>query len=152
MDWVIIMNDANKEKFKKICKDIIMDEVYNNFHSINNINHNLNTQIQKLVKEINRLKIEIFEEIYSNKYKISINGIENISDILIENNITIKRKIIDIDCEIYYYKGENLYLINYDSVEDRWYLSLIDDNLVLIDEIYSDQYNGFIEYVKKTVI
>jgi len=125
---------------------------------------------QNLIQNTLNLEKEINESIHHIKLNdLDYLDIKNeITNILLSQNIskTKHKKIIDIlakkykstsfeieidgfDVYIYYNLHNNTsYLINYDSINETWYLSLIEsDSLNLIKEIYSDEYNNFITFL-----
>ena len=102
-------------------------------------------------KDYNKIAKDIHKELLNNKYHIHINEAETIINILITKNkeINIDYEADDSDPAIYYHAQHKSYLINYDSIENRWYLSLIEEKtLRLIKEIYNDTYKNFIKYLK----
>lgn len=104
-----------------------------------------------LVTEIKNTKKEILDNIACEKYFVNINQLGKIITIIKKYNRNIKIDYIaeDRDPVIYFYKENNLYLINCDSIENKWYLSLIEkETLELIKEIYSSSYNDFINYLE----
>ena len=60
----------------------------------------------------------------------------------------------DHDPAIYFNISNNKsYLINYDSIDKQWYLSIIEpQTLNLIEEVYSDYYDEFIKFLYKISI
>ena len=88
---------------------------------------------------------------HNTTYSIIISGIEMILNILLtkHDDITIDYLDYDIDSAIYYFQNDKLYLINYDSIERKWYLSLLDEKTYdLLEEIYNGNYEDFINYLK----
>lgn len=78
------------------------------------------------------------------------NNLKNILKTLSKNTF-IKIDFIynDIDPAIYYFNKNELYLINYDHLEDKWYLALLDgETHDLKKEIYNNNYNEFIKFLE----
>lgn len=101
--------------------------------------------------DFKKIENEILLDLSENKYQIQITPLDKIINIISSqnHNIKIDYKANDNDPALYYYKDNNLYLINYDSIDNLWYLSLIEDeSLNLIEELFSGSYVDFIAYLK----
>ena len=85
------------------------------------------------------------------KYKIFTTETEKIIELFIQKltNYTLEYNSNDLEPVIYFHlKNNTTYLINYDSIENKWYLSLIDTiSSQLIKEIYNDTFDNFIIYL-----
>ena len=85
-------------------------------------------------------------------YKIYTTEAERIINILKKQlvNPKIEYDNEEIDPTIYFHVKKNkTYLINFDSIENKWYLSLLEtSSFNLIKEIYNNTYNNFINYLK----
>lgn len=80
-----------------------------------------------------------------------INNLKSILEMLSKNEfIKIDFVAEDTDPAIYYVNENELYLINYDCLEDKWYLAQLDiNNHDLKKEIYSNNdYNEFIKFLE----
>ena len=85
------------------------------------------------------------------KYTLLATDIEKIINVITKKNNETKIDYVDydIDSAIYFFKKYKLYLINYDSIENKWYLSQIDEySFKLIKEIYISPFNDFITFLQ----
>ena len=153
--------NEKKEELKFFYKKLIKDYIYaiakgsyteKKLKTLINRYHK-NLKLSK--KDYKKITHELLLEIKLPKYTLQVNSTQRILNIINQfDDITIKYNIEDIDdCEpaIYYYFKNNLYLINFDSIEDKWYLSLIEEqSLNLIEEIYSASYENFIKYLQNS--
>jgi len=147
-----------KKQLISIYKESIKEEIIETRNSKKISNKQLtkliDLQIKKISltrKEFMQIKKELLEELSTNQYSIEVNQTEKIISTLSNKyqNIKIDYKTNDTDPAIYYYQENNLYLINFDSIENKWYLSLIEkESLNLIKEIYSDYFINFLNYLK----
>lgn len=149
------MNFNHKKKIKNLYKEIIMnstkEEILQMKSNKKQIKRIIEHNLILLVTEIKNTKKEILDNIACEKYFVNINQLGKIITIIKKYNRNIKIDYIaeDRDPVIYFYKENNLYLINCDSIENKWYLSLIEkETLELIKEIYSSSYNDFINYLE----
>ena len=85
-------------------------------------------------------------------YKIYTTEAERIIKVFFKksNAISLEYNSYDIEPVIYFHLINNTtFMINYDLIENKWYLSLIDSiSLELIKEIYNNTYQNFINYLK----
>lgn len=111
---------------------------------------NIQTKATRLTrKDFKIIKTDLIIDFFSRKYILPVNQLENIVNVIERKNCKIECKTEDEEPAIYYYNEKDLYLINYDSIENKWYLCLIsNENFSLIEEIYSDVYDNFINYLK----
>lgn len=143
-----------KQKILELYKEIILESLGKEVFSITE-KEKLNKKIKEKINELKPLKNDfddlanqILNEISNPKYTIFVSDLENIINIIGET-AKIDYKTQDSDPALYYYENNKLYLINYDSIENTWYLSLIKkDTLELIKEIYSSTYDKFIDFLK----
>ena len=143
-----------KQKIIELYKEIILESLEKEPPYIKE-REKLNKKVKEKINEFkllendfDNLTREIINEISSSKYSLFVSNLENIINIIGES-AKIDYKIQDTDPALYYYENNKLYLINYDSIENKWYLSLLKkDTLELIKEIYSNTYNEFITFLK----
>ena len=146
----------NKEKIIKL----ITDYIFNDFPvTLNNINNTKN-EIRQYIKNIklsdedyNKIEKEILNNILiKNNYSV-LPEAKYIINIMNNQQYTIELCEDNNDTVIYFKLDKDLsYLINYDSIDDNWYLSLINHNsLDQIKEIYNNTYENFISYIKEKV-
>lgn len=139
-------------KSKKQVLAFYSDLLKNYYNETNSIDLTLNylEQIKLNDNDYNKIKKILFKE---KEYKIFVTETEQIIN-------TFKNKIRDYKIEtsqeeleptIYFHlKNSQTYLINYDTVEKRWYLSLIETHsLSLIKEIYNDEFKNFLLFLRK---
>lgn len=139
-------------KSKKRVLVFYSDLLKNYYNETNSIDLTLNylEQIKLNDNDYNKIKKILFKE---KEYKIFVTETEQIIN-------TFKNKIRDYKIEtsqeeleptIYFHlKNSQTYLINYDTVEKRWYLSLIETNsYTLIKEIYNDEFKNFLLFLRK---
>ena len=91
------------------------------------------------------------KNMHNTTYTLTISGIEKILNILLTKyqDIKIDYTDYDVDSAIYFFQNDKFYLINYDSIENKWYLSLLDNETYnLSKEIYNGNYENFIDYLK----
>jgi len=142
--------NTQKERIINYYKEIILETIKNNETSKKNVMRNIKkTSLNK--KDYKRIYKEIITSISTPKYHLNINQIENIISILSKIHTNIRFDYInkESDPTIYYYINNSMYLINFDSLENKWYLSLLDrESLELVKEIYNDYYENFINYLK----
>ena len=149
-----------KEEIKELLKRQIINVL--NKKNLNYINYNpsfLFKTIKEYLYEIkldekdyNLITNELIEELLSNIYYLQIDQTANIINILSNKIKNSKLEYTnDSDPAIYIHLHNNhSYLINYDEIEKRWYLALINtDSLNLVKEIYNDNYTNFISYLNK---
>ena len=96
---------------------------------------------------------KIIEQIENKKkYKICTTETEKIIKLLSKklNNYTLEYNSNDVEPVIYFHLDNNItYLINYDSIECKWYISLIETlSSNLIKEIHNNTFDNFINYLK----
>lgn len=149
------MYTENNEKHKiiELYKTIILNKInQNNSYEITNyintlkLNENDYTLIKNLIEK----------ELKTNKYTICATELENIIKI-ISNKIELNKIELlseDEDPSFYIFTNTNkTYLINYDYIEARWYISLINiQNLTLEKEIYNSSYTNFIKFLENTLL
>lgn len=143
-----------KRKIIELYKEIILKSL-KKAHPYIKEKKELNKKVKEKINELkllesdfNNLKKEIINEISNPKHSLFVSSLENIINI-IGDSVKIDYAIQDSDPALYYYENDKLYLINYDSIENKWYMSLIKkDTLELIKEIYSNTYEKFIVFLK----
>jgi hypothetical protein len=157
IDYNIVVNGLVVKMRQKINKECIIQfyiELLKN--SIDNTYTPtvLKKELKKIMlkrKDFRKIINELTKETNTKKYTLYMNETEKIISLISsqDTNIKIEAKIYDNEPPIYYTKNTNIYLINYDSIEQKWYLSSLNkDSLELIKEIYNDSYPNFIEYLK----
>lgn len=101
--------------------------------------------------DMKTLKEDLLLNNHLDKYKITATPLEEIINIILSKNPNIKIDYKDNNNEpaLYYYNNDNLYLINYDSIEALWYFSLLEsESFNLLEEIFCGSYYDFIDYLK----
>ena len=149
------LKDLKKQE-KEFIKNNLFTYYKQEYNTISLNKSQIENKIKKDLKkiELNKLdyldiKIEITNALLTQK-SLS-NEYNTIIEILTRKikYYSFKIEIDDLDIYIYFNLHNNTsYLINYDSVNATWYLSLIETtSLDLIKEIYSNTYNEFIKYI-----
>ena len=150
-----------KEEIKELLKKQIIYVL--NKNDIIYINYNPSFLMKTIKNYLNKLKLndedysslinEIIKESLAKKYYIQLDEISTIINILSNKLNDYKLEYSDNDSSIYFHLPNNQsYLINYDEVENKWYLALINtSSLELIKEIYDDNYNNFINYLNNNL-
>jgi len=139
-------------KSKKQVLAFYSDLLKNYYNETNSIDLTLNylEQIKLNENNYNKIKKILFKE---KEYKIFVTETEQIINIF-KNKIRdykIETSQEELEPTIYFHlKNSQTYLINYDTVEKRWYLSLIETNsYTLIKEIYNDEFKNFLLFLRK---
>lgn len=150
-----------KTKIKESIKQLILNDILNNknpiFFSCNKkIHATINTYITEMKlskKDYFEIKNDVLNEILIKKTYSFSNESKSIINIFSKkiNNYTLEYILTDSDPTIYFHlEDKTSYLINYDILEDTWYLSLVNtDTSTLIKEIYCEKYSNFLLYIKK---
>lgn len=97
------------------------------------------------------IKKEITEKLFTNEFLTQIKQINSIINIMSKNLINYKLEYTYSEPLIYFHLQNNTsYIINYDNIENKWYLALIDtESLNTIKEIHNSEFDTFIKYIKK---
>ena len=144
---------TQKEQIIKLFKEIVINYINNNnyttinYHAISSLVHELKINEDEYKNIIN----EITSNLVTKKHKIYATEFENIINLFSQKLDNYKKETINQDNDqiaYFHIDGNKSYLINYDNIELKWYLSLIDTTtLELIKEIYSNNYPMFINYI-----
>lgn len=148
--------DDLKNDEKKLIEDFIINHMFAqniNLYNIESIQKTTKNYINKIkLNEEDYFQIErnIISKLFTSKTaetKSQINNlVEKFSKAINVTDIELNQD--DETCIYFHLPNNQSYLINYDSVENNWYLSLIETrSLNLIEEIYNNKYEEFINYL-----
>lgn len=148
-----------KQQEKELIKNLIIEYIYS--FERKNFYYNKETINEAVNKYINEIKLSeddyaiikqkvienlLIKSSFSNNYEAS-----KIISILSKkiNNFTFEYTLDDKEICLYFHlKNNTSYLVNYDDIEDKWYIALIETNsLNIIEEIYSGKYLEFINFI-----
>ncbi len=145
------MNEKNLknkhiENYTNLLKDYLL---HNNFSFVNKTNiNNLINKTKLTKKDYKKIK----KDLLKNQYYINNIETENIIKIISQKlkNFKLEYSLENSDYIFYFhFKNNTSYLVNYDSINKKWYLSLIQTNtLITIKEIYNGNYDNFLKYIK----
>ena len=157
IDYNVIQNRLKGGVLLNKCKDkkeiiALYEKLAKNYYIETNSMELTLYYLEKL-----KLKDEDYEKIIEQienkqKYKICTTETEKIIKLLSKklNNYTLEYNSNDVEPVIYFHLDNNItYLINYDSIECKWYISLIETlSSNLIKEIHNNTFDNFINYLK----
>lgn len=146
MDFISI-----KKKQKELIKNTILNNIYNaTFTTNNDLKKGIKNYINKI--KLNKTDYTSIQKEIINNLQIKNQNILNIVNILNAKfkNEQIEYHINEEDPYIYInINNIQSYLINFDEIEDTWYLALINsENFELLKEIYEGNLDVFLSFLE----
>lgn len=137
----------------KIYKEILLNSFFKTDHETFNVENFFSYLSNNNIILDAEIKKEIIEYLKNKRYFLL--QTKSIIELLYKHfkKDSIEHIINEDEPLIYIHtQNKHSYLINYDSIEQKWYLALIEtSSYALIKEIYAGPYKEFILYLKKVI-